>query len=77
MAVALKAYESNDFFYSFQPNYSIFVEQARPLTSIRTTIRDSMGRLANVDESCCVIYKVTRGFQIPLEEPTPPKNSKK
>ena len=76
MAVALKAYETNDFFYSFEPNYSVFVEKERPLSSIRTTIRDTRGRIADVNENCSVIYKIQRDFNIPVPLASAPSSPK-
>ena len=60
IALALKSYNSNDFFYSYSPSYTMIADRDYVLSSITTSIRNSDGQLANVGDRCVIVYKITK-----------------
>lgn len=74
IGLALKSYNSNDFFYSYSPSYQLIADRDYVLTNITTSIRNSDGLLANVGDRCVIVYKITKPRTI-LEPPSKTKSS--
>ena len=68
IGLALKSYNSADFYYSYSPSYSITADKDFVLTNITTELRDSDGNIANVGDRCVVVYKITKSKEIPMLE---------
>ena len=66
IGLALKSYNSADFYYSYSPSYSITADKDFVLTNIETQLRDSDGNIANVGDRCVVVYKITKSKEIPV-----------
>ena len=66
IGLALKSYNSADFYYSYSPSYSITADKDFVLTNIETQLRDSDGNIANVGDRCVVVYKITKSKEIPI-----------
>ena len=66
IGLALKSYNSADFYYSYSPSYSMTADRDFVLTTITTELRDSNGNIANVGDRCVVVYKITKGKEIPI-----------
>jgi len=60
IALALKSFNSNDFFYTYSPSYTMIADRDYVLSSITTSIRNSDGTLANVGDRCVIVYKITK-----------------
>ena len=65
IGIALKSYASNDFFYSYNPGYTIRIDQPLILSSIRTQIVDANGRVARVSSASCVMYLINKQYKAP------------
>ena len=65
IGIALKSYASNDFFYSYNPGYTIRIDQPLVLSSIRTQIVDANGRVAKVSSASCVMYLINKQYKAP------------
>ena len=74
IGLALKSYNSSDFFYSYSPSYQLIADRDYILTNITTSIRNSDGLLANVGDRCVIVYKITKPITI-LEPPSKTKSS--
>ena len=64
IGLALKSYNSNDFFYSYSPSYTMTADRNYILSNITTSIRNSDGNLANVGDRCVIVYKITKAKTI-------------
>ena len=61
-----KQYTNNDFVYSFGSSYSVMVDVDRPVGTLTNIIRNpNNGRLADLDDKSCIIYKIQRNFEVP------------
>ena len=72
IGVALKNYTTGSFFFSYASSYGITLTKDYPMNTIRTIIRTPTGRVAsNLDDKCCIFYKIVRPITIgePLPDP--------
>ena len=64
VAIANKAYVSDDYYFMISSNMNFTVDSPTILTSITQSIHNPLGELASVDPSCSVIYMITKNIQI-------------